>query len=41
MMILMMMIVEDDSAGSVKGGRVFLSFRRAWVESSAVFEQNM
>ena len=41
MMMLMMMVVEDDSASSGKGGRVFLSFRRAWVESSAVFEQNM
>jgi hypothetical protein len=36
-----MMVVEDDSASSVKGGAVFLSFRRAWMESSVVFEENM
>jgi hypothetical protein len=34
----MMMVVEDDSASSVKEGGVFLSFRRAWVETSVFFE---
>lgn len=34
-----MMVVEDDSASSVKGGGVFLSFRSVRVESSVVFEE--
>ena len=38
-MMVKMMVVEDDSASSVKGGGVFLSFRRARVESSIVFEE--
>ena len=40
MVIMVIEVVEDDSASSVKGGGVFLSFRRAWVESSTFFETN-
>ena len=41
MMVMMVMkVVEDGSASSVKGGGVFLSFRRAGMESSVVFEAN-
>jgi len=40
-MVKMMMVVEDDSASSVKGGGVLLSFRRARIESSVVFEEDI
>ena len=40
MVIMVIEVVEDDSASSVKGGGVFLSFRRAGMESSVVFEAN-
>lgn len=39
MVMVKMMVVEDHSASSFKGGRVFLSFRKAQVESSVVFEE--
>jgi hypothetical protein len=41
MVVVKMMVVEDDSASSVKSGAIFLSFRRAWMESSVVFEENV
>ena len=40
MVIMVIEVVEDGSASSVKGGGVFLSFRRAGMESSVVFEAN-
>jgi hypothetical protein len=40
MAMVKMMVVEDDSASSFKDRWVFLSLRRAWMESSVVFEEN-
>ena len=39
--VVQLMIVEDESADLVKDLEQVLSFRRAWMESSVVFEESM